>query len=130
MDEAARSRIPGPSGPEAFAGKRWDWPKLAEERSSWPWLRPGIRIKVLWEDGGERAALLAYDPGAEAPLHEHAGEEQILVLEGTQEDVSGSYGPGAYLVNPAGTRHAVWSPEGCLVWIYWKRPVIFLEPGA
>jgi anti-sigma factor ChrR (cupin superfamily) len=114
--------------PEAFAGRRWDWKSVAADRETWPVLRPGIRIKVLWEDGhGEKAALLAYDPGAEAPLHEHQGEEQIWVLEGWQEDVSGSYGPGTYLVNPAGTRHSVKSPEGCVVWIHWKRPVAFLE---
>jgi anti-sigma factor ChrR (cupin superfamily) len=93
----------------------------------WPHLRPGIRIKVLWEAGGEKAALLAYDPGAEAPLHEHVGEEQIWILEGWQEDASGSFGPGTYLVNPAGTRHTVRSRGGCLVWIHWKRPVVFLE---
>lgn len=117
-----------PSRPEDFAQRRWDWRALAADRETWPWLRPGIRIKVLWEDGtGEKAALLAYDPGAEAPLHEHAGEEQIWVLEGTQEDVSGTYGPGTYLLNPAGTRHSVRSPGGCLVWIHWKRPVVFLE---
>src|SRR5688572_171154 len=116
-----------PSGPEAFAGRRWDWKKLAEDRMAWPPLRPGIRIRVLWEAGGEKAALLAYEPGGEAPLHEHAGEEQILILEGWQEDASGTFGPGTYLVNPAGTRHAVRSPGGCLVWIHWRRPVVFLE---
>jgi anti-sigma factor ChrR (cupin superfamily) len=119
------------SGPEAFAGKRWDWPGLAAEKEAWPWLRPGIRIKVLWEDGqGESAALLAYEPGAEAPLHEHMGEEQILVLQGIQEDASGSFGPGSYLVNPVGTRHIVKSPGGCLVWIHWRRPVRFLQPDS
>jgi anti-sigma factor ChrR (cupin superfamily) len=124
MLEAHRS---GADGPEAFAGKRWDWRLLAAEKESWPWLRPGIRIKVLWDDGhGESAALLAYEPGAEAPLHLHQGEEQILVLEGFQEDASGSFGPGSYLVNPSGTRHTVKSPGGCLVWIHWRRPVRFL----
>jgi anti-sigma factor ChrR (cupin superfamily) len=111
----------------AQTGKRWDWRKLAAERETWPWLRPGIRIKVLWDDGmGESAALLAYDPGAEAPLHEHAGREQILILEGFQEDASGSYGPGSYVVNSKGSRHAVSSPGGCLVWIHWSKPVRFL----
>lgn len=118
--------MPEASAAEAFAGKRWDWRELAAGRSDWPWLRPGIRIRVLWESGDERAALLAYDPGAEAPLHEHAGEEQIWVLEGKQEDASGSFGPGSYLVNPAGTRHTVKSAGGCVVWIHWKRAVVFL----
>ena len=114
------------SGPEDFADKRWDWRALAAKRSEWPWLRPGIRIHVLWEKGEEKAALLAYEPGAVAPLHQHTAEEQIWVLEGSQEDASGSYGPGTYLVNPAGTRHIVKSPGGCVVWIYWKRAVVFL----
>ena len=116
-----------PDGPEAFAGKRWDWRALAAEKDTWPWLRPGIRIKVLWDNGiGESAALLAYEPGAEAPLHLHEGEEQILVLEGFQEDAFGSYGPGTYLVNPMGTKHIVSSLGGCLVWIHWRKPVRFL----
>lgn len=119
--------MPGPDGAETFAGMRWDWKKLALDRMSWPLLRPGIRIMVLWEDGnGESAALLSYDAGAEAPLHMHTGEEQILVLEGFQQDASGSYGPGSYLVNRAGTKHEVSSPGGCLVWIHWRRPVRFL----
>ena len=114
-------------GPEVFAGKRWDCRRLAAEKDKWPWLRPGIRIKVLWDDGeGEVVALLAYEPGAVVPLHEHMGEEQIVVLDGFQEDASGSYGPGSYLVNPVGTRHIVRSPGGCLVWIHWRRPVKFL----
>lgn len=115
------------SGPGAFAGTRWDCRALAAEKDEWPWLRPGVRIKVLWKDeDGETVALLSYEPGAEVPLHEHGGAEQILVLEGFQEDASGSYGPGSYLINATGTRHVVKSPGGCLVWIHWRKPVRFL----
>jgi anti-sigma factor ChrR (cupin superfamily) len=114
-----------PQDPDS-AGKRWDLRILAGDRADWPWFRPGIRIKVLWERDGETVALLAYDPGAAAPWHEHAGEEEIMVLEGFQEDAKGRYGPGSYIVNKAGSKHTVSSPGGCLVWIHWRQPVRFL----
>src|SRR3954452_16475632 len=49
--------------------------------------RPAIRIHRIYGDGAAAAAaLLWYEPGASAPLHEHTGYEHILVLEGEQED--------------------------------------------
>lgn len=108
---------------------RLNWRDLVKGKGDWPFLRPGIRIKVLWRDEatGESAALLAYDPGARAPSHRHTGDEQIWVLEGEQADETGTYGPGTYLLNTSGTAHEVTSPGGCTVWIHWKKPVEFLE---
>jgi anti-sigma factor ChrR (cupin superfamily) len=48
-------------------------------------------------------------------LHE-LGEE-ILVLEGTLGDELGSYGPGTYLKNPPGSRHAPFSEDGCILFV-------------
>jgi anti-sigma factor ChrR (cupin superfamily) len=100
---------------------------LAEpERLGWKPLREGIDMVILHQSpGGSTAALLRYQPGAEVPRHEHTGHEHILVLEGSQEDDLGHYPAGSFVVNPPGSRHRVWSLEGCLVLIVWERPVDF-----
>jgi anti-sigma factor ChrR (cupin superfamily) len=98
------------------------------DRLAWRPLRPGVDIHVLYEvpGGGPAAALLRYAPGAEVPIHEHTGHEHIHVLQGAQHDERGRYVAGTFVVNPPGTRHRVWSPDGCLVLIVWERPVRFV----
>jgi anti-sigma factor ChrR (cupin superfamily) len=91
-------------------------------------LRPGVDILRLYVDeaSGGSAAILRYAPGAVIPPHEHQGYEHVIVLAGEQRDERGSYGKGTLVINPPGTSHRVWSPEGCLVLIVWQRPVSFL----
>jgi anti-sigma factor ChrR (cupin superfamily) len=109
--------------------KRFDLWDLAKGRSEWPLLGVGVRIKVLQEgpEPGESTALLSYVPGASVGIHRHIGEETIFILEGSQTDETGTYGPGTWLCNPAGTEHSVKSLFGCLILIHWKAPVFFLE---
>jgi anti-sigma factor ChrR (cupin superfamily) len=64
--------------------------------------------------------------GAGVPRHRHAGLETIVVLEGSQSDDNGDYPAGTVVLNPAGTEHAVWTAEGCVVLIQWNLPVIML----
>ena len=71
-------------------------------------------------------AILRYEPGASAPLHQHVGTETILVLDGSQSDERGTYGKGDMVINPPGTRHSVRSPEGCVVLLHWDKPIEFL----
>lgn len=71
-------------------------------------------------------ALLKYEAGASVPRHLHMGLETIVVLEGTQSDEAGDYGPGSLVVNKEGTAHSVWSDTGCVVLIQWDRPVKML----
>jgi anti-sigma factor ChrR (cupin superfamily) len=87
--------------------------------------KPGITICRLTEDAeGEPAvAVLRYEAGAAAPFHEHLGLETVFVLDGSQRDEKGVYGVGALVLNPTGTRHSVWSDEGCVVLIQWDRPI-------
>jgi anti-sigma factor ChrR (cupin superfamily) len=91
--------------------------------------RPGIAIHRLYGDGrsGPAAALLRYDPGAAAPLHEHPGFEHVLVLAGSQADERGRYEAGTLAINPPGSRHRVWSEPGCVALLIWERPVVFLD---
>jgi anti-sigma factor ChrR (cupin superfamily) len=109
---------------------RIDLEALLSGDVSWKPFRTGIEIHHLYgEIGvGRAAALLRYAPGASLPAHRHAGFEQILVLQGAQQDDGGRYGKGTVVVNPPGSKHAVTSPEGCIVFVTWELPVEF-EPA-
>jgi anti-sigma factor ChrR (cupin superfamily) len=100
----------------------------AVDSPEWEAMRPGLRILPLFEGppGNYKSALLRYDPGTALPAHVHMGDEHIYILAGAQEDESGMYGAGAYVHNPTGTSHRVWSEEGCLALIHWRAPVSFL----
>jgi len=63
-------------------------------------------------------------------LHEHVGAEMIFVLEGAQADENGTYGKGDIVINPAGSRHSVWSDDGCVVLLHWAEPVKFIEANT
>ena len=106
---------------------RVDLEALLKGPIAWLPFRTGIESHLLYgEIGvGRAAALLRYAPGASLPSHRHAGFEQILVLEGSQVDDRGRYGKGTVVVNPPGSRHAVASPEGCIVFVTWDLPVEF-----
>ncbi len=93
----------------------------------WVPLRPGVDAAWIYrEENGGAAAYLRYQPGAEVPLHRHPAPEHIFVLDGEQEDERGRYPAGSVVINPAGTRHSVRSPKGCLVLVIWGKQVEFL----
>ena len=88
-------------------------------------------VDVYWleraaSDEDPALALLRYAPGAAVPRHRHLGLETIMVLEGSQSDDNGTYGEGSVVLNPAGSEHAVWSTDGCVVLIHWARPVVMI----
>lgn len=99
------------------------------ESNDWKPFKPGIDAQWLYNagDGGPAAALLRYQPGARAPLHEHVGYEHILMLEGEQSDELGSYPAGTFVINPPGTSHQPYSAEGCLALLIYNEPVRFME---
>lgn len=109
------------------AGDRRTPPSMPELR--WEPLRPGVDIHHLSRasDAGPAAALLRYAPGAHVPYHRHQGHEHIYVLDGSQRDERGTYAAGTLVVNPPGSGHSVSSPDGCLVLIFWERPVAFAD---
>ena len=99
----------------------------------WRAFREGIDILPLYGNpqvrGEASAALLRYSPGARVPLHAHGGYEHIIVLDGAQYDVQGTYGPGTCVISSPGSQHAVASENGCIVLAIWNQPVRFLpEP--
>jgi anti-sigma factor ChrR (cupin superfamily) len=101
--------------------------------AGFPWtvFRDGIDIVPLSPpaDGEGAAALLRYRAGASAPYHFHAGDEYVVILSGSQRDSRGRYKSGTVAFNPAGSAHDVSSLEGCVVGIFWQKPVVFLADG-
>ncbi|HKP95886.1 MAG TPA: cupin domain-containing protein [Fibrobacteria bacterium] len=100
----------------------------AESGAGWEPLRPGLEVMSLFEGapGNYKTALMRYRPGSSMPAHIHLGDEHVYILSGCQEDEYGSYDTGAYVYNPMGTAHRVWSEEGCLALIHWRAPVRYL----
>lgn len=83
-------------------------------------------IEIAWLLRGEPGiAVLCYAPGASVPYHLHVDAEMILVLHGAQSDERGTYRAGDLVINPKGSRHQVWSDEGCIVLLHWSKAVAF-----
>lgn len=79
-----------------------------------------VERRLLERDGGEVAratSVVRYAPGARFDAHLHELGEEILVLEGTLSDEFGHYGPGTYLKNPPGSRHAPYAESGCVLFV-------------
>jgi anti-sigma factor ChrR (cupin superfamily) len=88
-----------------------------------PWVDSpvaGIQRRMLERDGGEVArvtSVVKYAPGSQFPSHHHGLGEEIFVLQGELTDEQGSYGPGTYIKNPAGSSHAPGSVVGCTLFV-------------
>lgn len=81
---------------------------------------PGVMRCLLDRVGGEAAratSLVRYAPGSVFPTHAHPDGEEILVLDGVFSDDTGDHGPGTYLRNPDGSRHAPRSETGCTLFV-------------
>src|SRR5262245_3026591 len=103
-------------------------PELLSKHPGFRPFRPGIDMLPLYQAAnGSAAAILRYEPGAAVPMHRHDGYEHVLVLAGEQSDERGSYPAGSLRISPPGSSHSVVSRKGCLVFIYWEKPVVFSE---
>jgi anti-sigma factor ChrR (cupin superfamily) len=78
---------------------------------------PGIRQKALWSDPAtqRRAVLSRFEPGASLPLHRHAGDEILYVIEGAIADEAGTVSAGNMGYRPNGCVHNVSSKNGATV---------------
>lgn len=78
----------------------------------------GVLRKPLAREEAERGhatSIVCYQPGSVFRPHPHPLGEEILVIEGTFSDETGSYPAGSYFRNPPGSSHAPYSKEGCLL---------------
>ncbi len=94
----------------------------------------GVERRLLDRQGeevGRATSVVRYAPGSRFDRHSHGGGEEILVLEGTFSDDQGDHPPGTYLRNPAGSSHAPFSAEGCLLLVkLWQMHPRDREPVA
>ncbi len=75
---------------------------------------PVVKAKPLWidPDTGRRAQLARFEPGATLPMHRHAGDELLLVIEGSISDEHGTTTSGNVGFRPNGCVHSVTSKNG------------------
>lgn len=81
---------------------------------------PGVERRMLDRVGDEVAvatSVVRYAPGSSFPEHQHDAGEEYLVLDGTFSDESGDYGPGTYVRNPPGSRHAPFTKDGATIFV-------------
>jgi quercetin dioxygenase-like cupin family protein len=82
------------------------------DEGKWRQIAPGVHIRSLHND---KTMLVRMDAGSRLPQHDHAFEEQCLVLSGEIRDTEGNRaGAGDFIVMPKGSTH----------------PPIFTETGA
>lgn len=103
---------------------RADWSERCVVHSpELPWVASPSRLverRMLERDGEEVAratSVVRYAPGARFDAHDHELGEEILVLDGVFSDETGDHGPGTYLKNPPGSRHAPFSEPGCSLFV-------------
>jgi mannose-6-phosphate isomerase-like protein (cupin superfamily) len=76
---------------------------------------PGVKYRFLH---GRKTVLVRMEPGSRCSSHEHAFNENCLVLEGTVEDGDMKLNAGDFLFMPAGSSHTPsYSETGCLLLI-------------
>src|SRR6266850_1734071 len=77
----------------------------------------GVRGKNIWEhpESQRKAVMTRIAPGAKLPLHRHAGDELVFVIEGAISDEFGTITAGNVGYRPNGCVHTVSAPNGATV---------------
>ena len=78
---------------------------------------PGFRTKLLARGPHPdyEMRLIAIEPGAKVPVHDHAVIEEIYVISGHFQTEGRLLGPGDFFRSEAGTHHhESASPDGCV----------------
>jgi anti-sigma factor ChrR (cupin superfamily) len=98
-----------PAAPSPFADRPWREP-------DWLQVTPVIQVKLLANDSEKHVVsmLVRLAPGGEYPPHEHAGTEELFLLDGELWIDDRLLKPGAYNRATVGTRdRRVYSETGC-----------------
>lgn len=89
------------------------------DRANWaPWGGRGSEKAQIYDPGAlPEASWVGYMlPDLTIPEHDHAGGEEIFILEGELRDERGLYGPRTWVRFPIGARHTPTSlGDGCLM---------------
>lgn len=106
------------------------FPTIRAEEGDWLPLVPGVARKVLHVDEarGFHSFLLRFEPGSVLPAHDHAEDEECMMISGEVVIAGLRLAAGDYQLAPKGRRHpAISSPTGGLVYI---RAAIRRRPPA
>jgi anti-sigma factor ChrR (cupin superfamily) len=82
-----------------------------------PGIVKGLAVLPLHRFGSEYVSLVRWEAGTQFVRHNHAGGEEVLVLEGALEDDEGRYAAGSWLRNPPGSEHMPFTIEGCVLYV-------------
>ena len=84
---------------------------------AWQARQTGVQTKPIWEhpESRRRAVMTRIEPDAKLPLHRHAGDELVFVLEGAISDEFGEITAGNMGYRPDGCVHTVSSLNGATV---------------
>lgn len=96
---------------------------IRADAGGWRDVGPGVAIRVLHKDVAGCSFLLRLAAGATFPAHDHAGNEECILLEGdlTLDDVT--IHAGDYHLAPRGARHGlIRSEHGALAFIRSANP--------
>jgi anti-sigma factor ChrR (cupin superfamily) len=91
---------------------------IREEEGRWKPVVPGVDMKRLSKDQGRNTVtlLLRFQPGSTLPEHDHRGNEQTYVVEGSCYIGSVGLTKGDFHRVESGEHHGtVVSSEGCLL---------------
>ena len=76
-----------------------------------------MMLDRLGDEVGRATTVVRFAPGSRFPEHVHDGGEEFLVLEGVFSDETADFPVGAYVRNPAGTKHAPHTEAGCTIFV-------------
>jgi anti-sigma factor ChrR (cupin superfamily) len=84
---------------------------------AWQARQTGVQTKTIWEhpESRRRAVMTRIEPDAKLPLHRHAGDELVFVIEGAISDEFGEITAGNMGYRPDGCVHTVSSTNGATV---------------
>lgn len=125
---------PAPTSPEAPApesadlmrealfqrvhGHATDFLFVHSDEGDWVTLLRGVERKLLRQAGEQRSYLLRLAPGARIPRHQHALDEESLILAGDLSIDGVLCQPGDYHFAPRGKPHGrLVSEHGCLLFV-------------
>lgn len=95
-----------------------DYLFVHSHQGEWVSLLRGVELKLLRQDDASRSFLIRMKPGSKLPPHEHALEEESLVLEGDATINGVLCLAGDYHMAPKGKPHGwVTSEKGCLLFV-------------
>ena len=97
----------------------------AHMRDVAPRRRGGRIVHDLWQQARGPAKAMAVEmPAGEAWEgidHHEPGPEEVFVARGTFVDDGVTYEAGSFIHYPAGTAHAPFSPDGCLLFVFYPE---------